>query len=68
METIYKKCFAIDYSGSTAGVTFYHDNVKQILDSKYRKGDDIIIWDHESKFIPYNDYMKINKETIIPPS
>ena len=62
METIYKKCFAIDYSGSTAGVTFYHDNVKQILDSKYRKGDDIIIWDHESKFIPYNDYMKINKE------
>jgi len=56
-----KKCFAIDYSGSTSGEQFYHDNVKEILDKKYKKGDDLILWDHVAKFIPYNEYMKINK-------
>ena len=56
-----KKCFAIDYSGSTSGEKFYHDNVKVILDKKFTEGDDIIIWDSDAKFIPYNQYMEINK-------
>ena len=56
-----KKCFAIDYSGSTDGVIFYHNTVKEILDKKYNNKDDIIIWDSSSKFISYNEYMKINK-------
>ena len=56
-----KKCFAIDHSGSTSGIQFYHDNVKAILDEKYKEGDDLIIWDHIAKFIPYNEYMEINK-------
>jgi hypothetical protein len=56
-----KKCFAIDYSGSTNGEIFYHKNVKEILDKKYNNKDDIIIWDSSSKFISYNEYMKINK-------
>lgn len=56
-----KKCFAIDYSGSTNGEIFYHKNVKEILDKKYNKEDEIIIWDSSSKFISYNEYMKINK-------
>lgn len=56
-----KKCFAIDYSGSTCSIKFYHDNVKVILDNKFKEGDDIIIWGSEAKFISYNEYMKINK-------
>lgn len=56
-----KKCFAIDYSGSTSGEKFYHDNVKVILDKKFTEGDDIIIWDSDAKFIPYIEYMEINK-------
>ena len=57
-----KKSFAIDCSGSTLEEIFYHDNVKQILNQKYNKGDDIIIWVHEAKFISYKKYMKINKK------
>ena len=56
-----KKCFALDYSGSTSGEKFYHDNVKVILEKKFKEGDDIIIWDTSAKFIPYNEYMEINK-------
>ena len=56
-----KKCFAMDYSGSTSGEKFYHDNVKEILDKKYKEGDDLILWDDKAKFIPYNEYMDINK-------
>lgn len=56
-----KKCFAIDYSGSTSGEKFYHNNVKVILDKKFKEGDDIIIWDSNAKFISYNEYMEINK-------
>jgi len=56
-----KKCFAMDYSGSTSGEKFYHDNVKEILDKKYKEGDDLIIWDSQAKFISYNEYMEINK-------
>lgn len=56
-----KKCFAIDYSGSTYGENFYHKNVKMILDEKYKAGDDIIIWDFTAQFMPYSKYMKINK-------
>lgn len=62
MEKKLKKCFAIDYSGSTFGNKFYHENVKNILDTKYKNNDDIIIWDHKSKFIPYKEYMEINKK------
>ena len=62
MEKKLKKCFAIDYSGSTFGNKFYHENVKNILDTKYNNNDDIIIWDHKSKFIPYKEYMEINKK------
>ena len=62
MDKISKRCFAIDYSGSTYGVNFYHDNVKKILDQKYKEGDDIIIWDNQAKFIEYNKYMEINKK------
>ena len=57
-----KKCFAIDYSGSTSGDAFYHSNVKSILDEKYKSEDDIIIWDNFAKFIPYNEYLEINKK------
>jgi hypothetical protein len=57
-----KKCFAIDYSGSTYGENFYHKNVKMILDEKYKAGDDIIIWDFTAQFMPYSKYMKINKD------
>ena len=57
-----KKCFAIDYSGSTSGDKFYHDNVKEILDKKYKEGDDLIIWDDKAKFIPFNEYMEIKKK------
>ena len=60
MKTL-KKCFAIDYSGSTHGDTFYHNNVKSILDEKYNNEDDIIIWDTIAKFTSYNEYMDINK-------
>jgi hypothetical protein len=61
MEQNLIKCFAIDSSGSTSGERFYHDNVKKILDQKYKNGDVIIIWDHEAIFISYNKYMEINK-------
>ena len=61
MENILKKCFAIDYSGSTSGESFYHDNVKKILDQKYKDNDDIIIWESGAKYISYEDYMEINK-------
>ena len=47
--------FAIDYSGSTSGAKFYHDNIKEILDKKYKEGDDLIIWDDKAKFIPFNE-------------
>ena len=57
-----KKCFAIDYSGSTWKENFYHDNVKKILDEKYKKEDDLIIWDSTAKFISYKKYMEINKK------
>ena len=57
-----KKCFAIDYSGSTFGEDFYHTNVKSILDAKYKNEDDIIIWDSSAKFISYNEYLEINKK------
>ena len=61
VKQISKKCFAMDYSGSTSGQKFYHDNVKDILDKKYKEGDDLILWDDKAKFIPYNEYMEINK-------
>ena len=57
-----KKCFAIDYSGSTYGDDFYHTNVKSILDAKHKNEDDIIIWDSSAKFISYNEYLEINKK------
>ena len=60
MKTL-KKCFVIDYSGSTEGDTFYHNSVKSILDEKYNNEDNIIIWDTITKFTSYNEYMKINK-------
>ncbi len=59
-----KKCFAIDYSGSTDGDDFYHTNVKSILDAKHKNEDDIIIWDSSAKFITYNEYLEINKKKI----
>ena len=55
-----KRCFAIDYSGSTQGEKFYHENIKDILSKKYENNDEIIVWDHNSKYITFNDYMKIN--------
>jgi len=55
------KCFAIDYSGSTSGSSFYHDNVRAILESKFEEGDEIIIWDSSSKFVSYEEYMEINR-------
>ena len=55
-----KRCFAIDYSGSTQGEKFYHENIKDILNKKYENNDEIIVWDHNSKYITFNDYMKIN--------
>jgi len=54
------KCFAIDYSGSTWNDSFYHSNVRFILEAKFKEGDEIIIWDHSSKYISYADYMIIN--------
>ncbi|OUM56329.1 hypothetical protein PIROE2DRAFT_19107 [Piromyces sp. E2] len=56
------KCFAIDYSGSTSGNTFYHENIREILESKYQEGDEIIIWDSSSRYITLDEYMKINRE------
>ena len=61
-----KKCFAIDYSGSTSGESFYHDNVKKILDQKYKDNDDIIIWESGAKYISYEDIQKnIPKEYLL---
>ncbi|ORX42705.1 hypothetical protein BCR36DRAFT_415963 [Piromyces finnis] len=54
------KCFAIDYSGSTGNDTFYHSNVLSILKAKFNEGDEIIIWDTESKFVTWDEYMEIN--------
>ena len=62
MENKQKKCFAIDYSGSTSGEAFYHNNTKEILDQKYKQGDDIIIWDSDARFIPYKEYIEINRK------
>jgi len=56
------KCFAIDYSGSTWHDQFYHDNVRAILNLKYEEGDEIIIWDSHSRFVTWDEYMKINRE------
>lgn len=55
------RCFAIDYSGSTDKEKFYHENINEILNKKYENNDEIIVWDHNSKYITFNDYMKINK-------
>lgn len=57
-----KRCFAIDYSGSTQGEKFYHENIKDILSKKYENNDEIIVWDYNSKYITFNDYMKINNK------
>ena len=62
MSKTLKKCFAIDCSGSTYGVKLYHNYVKDILNQKYKNGDDIIIWDDQAKFISYDKYMEINKK------
>ena len=62
MSKTLKKCFAIDCSVSTSGVKLYHNYVKDILNQKYKNGDDIIIWDHQAKFISYDEYMEINKK------
>eukprot|EP00833_Pecoramyces_ruminatium_P005300 jgi/Orpsp1_1/1179332/evm.model.c7180000068922.1 len=56
-----KKCFAIDYSYSTYHETFYHTNVRSILNSKFEDGDEIIIWDTKSKFISKSEYDEINR-------
>jgi len=55
------KCFAIDYSGSTSGSSFYHENVYSILKEKLTDEDEIIVWDGSSKYISKEDYMEINK-------
>ncbi|ORX82321.1 hypothetical protein BCR32DRAFT_326884 [Anaeromyces robustus] len=56
------KCFAIDCSGSTSGSGFYHENVRLILDSKFEDGDEIIVWDSNSKYISLESYMDINRK------
>ncbi|OUM62865.1 hypothetical protein PIROE2DRAFT_69440 [Piromyces sp. E2] len=56
------KCFAIDYSGSTWNDTFYHNNVLKILNLKFEKGDEIIIWDNNSRYVTWDEYMRINRE------
>ena len=56
------RCFAIDYSGSTSGVSFYHKSIYEILEKKYETGDEIIIWDSASKYISYEKYMEINRK------
>eukprot|EP00833_Pecoramyces_ruminatium_P006552 jgi/Orpsp1_1/1180584/evm.model.c7180000073985.1 len=55
------KCFAIDYSGSTSGSSFYHSNVRSILEQKLTDEDEIIIWDNYSKYISKDEYMEINR-------
>lgn len=59
--TVLKKCFAIDYSGSTWNDSFYHSNVRSILDTKFCEGDEIIIWDNSAKYISKSEYMEINR-------
>ena len=54
------KCFAIDFSGSTSGDSFYHSNVRLILEQKFTEEDEIIIWDHMSRYISKEEYMEIN--------
>ena len=54
-----KRLFAIDYSGSVEGCSFYHRNLRKIFKDLYKSGDTIMTWSSNAYVIDYNKMMRI---------